>query len=521
MQNYPPQQPEDPIEEAVLEQDQLNFGLGTLPGPNSRPARAPALQELGAPPDHIDANYLEFSTSQSARGLQLFSGGVTLVLLPCLTWLTIEQCFSGLDPHMSVFMLAICIFILVVGIGTFRGALERPLSEPIRFNRSRQRVYIYRLKRNFNPFSRTGWKASPVDFPWQSLRARKGRSRYVDYVCFEAIGSSSTWMRESFYLSRHNGSEGVAKWMLARIFMQHGIEALPEFNDSPSTKDPNGPTGLISELVPKVRWPAKIDVVSRTAKDQDPESLVPAPANDAQLQRELVQLKRFRRLFFTRGALGLSGAWVALAAIIYSPGLLRDATMALAWLQGAEPQTFESPESLLARRPGPGWQVSLHGHGRCSITAPGTSVTAATLPSINCNAILWGRPAYDTAPLDVGGVLIHVRRWQWPSEWPRPKAWPSSERWPPSQLPDAAGRWQQIEILAGEPGKFTINGLVVAQTIRGKDGQLTELTIDASQEITAQWKPAVRLIVLFAAAIALALAIWWPPELQRRLCGGG
>lgn len=725
-----PQQPEDPTDRAVLAQDKLNSGLGKLPGPNARPARAPSQQELGGPPDHIDANYLEFSTSESGRGLQLLNGVVTLAMLPFLAWQTVELFLYGDDPGLIIFMLVIFFFLLAVGVSTFRGALARPLSEPIRFNRSRQRVYIYRLKRNFNPFSRSGWKASTVDFPWQSLRAIKGRSKYAEHVYFQAIDASGSGISEKFHLSRHNGGEGAAKWMLARLFMQEGIEALPEFNECAPKQVPQQPAGFLSKLVPKTRWPAKTDIASRSAKHQPPESLVSAPTSDAQLQQEFAQMKRFRRIVFTRAALGISGAWIAVTAVLYSPSLWRDATQAWAWLQGAEPLIFESPESLVARAPGAGWQVSLHGHGRCSLTAPEPDATDASLPSINCHAIRWEQQADDMLPVDIAetwvqlssgeifqprpvseklrkdliaagkataqsiqirtlasydnlagmpdyldirgvlqtvdavchdlprtkaaslalsrcaslqrkliafldqdgslsgrdwsdvlervnrdpaftlevdqmntivnlvliltqeesalplmknyldrarhrlamlldrpglhfsfdaleairadamamgrpiveasvlkslqakavtpdrGVLIHVLGWQWPSEPPRPKAWPSDERWPPKQWPDILNgrqdppdRWQQILILASEPGEFTIKGIVVAQMTRGKDGKLTELVIDTSHEITAQWKPVLRLIVLITAAIALVLAIWWPPALQRRLCG--
>lgn len=117
-----------------------------------------------------------------------------------------------------------------------------------------------------------------------------------------------------------------------------------------------------------------------------------------------------------------------------------------------------------------------------------------------------------------GGVLIR-ETWSRRPSGPRPVDWPASSQWPPAGTSDAFDGWRELRALAGEQGPFAIEGLVTARQSSPMQGAQIEVVIDTTHVIGKPWKPAMRLLLLLASALAVALAAWWPPSLQRRLCG--
>ncbi|WP_347400892.1 DUF6708 domain-containing protein, partial [Pseudomonas orientalis] len=68
--------------------------------------------------------------------------------------------------------------LIPIGIGTWLGSyfwrmdVASPRDEPIRFNRVRRKVYVYRFYRDgLRPFSRTAWGVRTEVYDWDNLRA--------------------------------------------------------------------------------------------------------------------------------------------------------------------------------------------------------------------------------------------------------------------------------------------------------------------------------------------------------------
>ena len=135
MQNRISQQPEDPLDSAVLEQDLSLFRSGYLPGPNDAPARPPEPQEVGTLPTHIDANYLEFSLGEQMRGAQLLCGAVLVAIAPVHLWMAIGAwSIPDLDnAAFLIFALLTGLLLPVFGIDLIRSDIERPYFFTLRF----------------------------------------------------------------------------------------------------------------------------------------------------------------------------------------------------------------------------------------------------------------------------------------------------------------------------------------------------------------------------------------------------
>lgn len=696
----------------ALDQDLPRYSRGVLPGPNVAPARAPMPEEMDAPPLHMDEVYMDLSLPYPIRGGMLYAGLACIATaLFFLIGMSVEFL---LEPQARLklselwLLLGGYLLLFAVGVNAIRGDVERPRDEPIRFNRIRRKVYVHRFRGEFNPFSRRAWRTRVAEYDWDCLRARKGRTKYHEFVSIDVLDEPDGRVADRFKLAYTEYQRGAQRWMLARLFMQQGPEALSAFSNAPRNENSKVRRSLAWRLAPEAHWPREIDVLSRTAPDGEHSYLSPVPADAALLQQQWRQLKARRLEVFKRWALGLTGAVIACTAITHSPGLWRDMAMAWAWLQGAQPQTFESADALLADLPGRGWQVSLRGQGRCLVMSPDPDIGPdPELPGINCNVLLWGGtgpvvtplslseawiemhdesvfrpvpvmarlrdeltaqgqaakaeilslygeppglPAYldirrmvrsvDTACADIprsreallvparcaalqrqivallddganqvvgdwselvarvrsdpafsltvtdmtrlvsaagvlarqgelsegaparfldaakqyvssiearpgfridvrklsaireeagalstpllnasalaalrgvaesqrGGVLLEARHWRDESGRPVPVAWRDKSRWPPWQTEDAFDRWRELQVLAGEPGKFVLEGMVQVRTRADAPGDRAALEVDASQPLSAQWASAFRLLLLAAGVAAIAAA---------------
>ncbi|MGV5310506.1 DUF6708 domain-containing protein [Pseudomonas aeruginosa] len=397
----------------VLYQDLLRYSKGVLPGPGVAPARAPMPAELDAPPAHVDEVYMELSLPYPLRGGMLY-GGLAIIAMALFLLIWIGGEFL-LEPQARVklselwLLLGCDLLLFAAGVNAIRGDVERQRDEPIRFNRIRRKVYVHRFRGEFNPFSRRAWRTLVEEYDWDCLRARKGRNKYGEFVYIEVLDRPGGRVVARFRLAHTDYQRGAERWMLVRLYMQQGPEALPAYPNSPRNEASNVRRSLAWRLAPKAHWPREIDVLSRTASDDGHAHLSPAPVDAALLEHEWRQLGALRLAAFKCWALGLMGAVIACTAITHSPGLWRDTAIAWAWLQGAQPRTFESADALLADLPGRGWQVSLRGQGRCLVVNPDPDISPdPELPGINCNAVVWGGTGPDVTRLSLGEAWIEL-----------------------------------------------------------------------------------------------------------------
>lgn len=225
----------------------------------------------------MDEVCLELHTSQiSGRGFGLLFS----VLMFGLSAAIVKFLFIdfGLDFVVDDFALSlgalgltfVCILGAVYGIRT---DTEAPREEPVRFNRKRGKVYVYRFHEGW-VLSRKGWGVRPVVYNWDDLRA-EAWSRMAPTtsavpifawgVDIAVVQPGTNRVVDRFQLAGSNAN-GEHMWAMARAYMNQGPEALPKYSQPPRDWNNDVPWyNFALRLAPKVQWPADMDVESRTA----------------------------------------------------------------------------------------------------------------------------------------------------------------------------------------------------------------------------------------------------------------
>ena len=217
-----------------------------------------------------DDSFLEISRSPSRMRGFMFFFGVVIMLWTCKMALDTIYYFKYLD--VSTILIGIGCIILSIWIVSFtiRVDISQPRDLPIRFNRSRQRIYAYNFKyRWWNPFER--WRVIPVAYDWSQVRAERWKKRGATAqgaliikwgVVLSIVEPGTNKVIDRFPLSTMGADEFA--WAYICTYMQQGPSALPppgpphDHNDVPWYN-------LALRLAPKVKWPAEMDRESRTA----------------------------------------------------------------------------------------------------------------------------------------------------------------------------------------------------------------------------------------------------------------
>lgn len=241
-----------------------------LPGPNDAPGR---LEVMGEPPNHVDEVYLELPRSESLwRGVNVWLGGVMLVLAIATIALLVK--FNELLISLwwlSLYLLATFCLATTMGAGLIRLDVNSPLDQPIRFNRLRRKVYVYRFHYNWGrPFNNKLWYVKPEVYDWDDLRAEVF-SIYVPTMAYNTgvhitvVKPGTNQVIDRFPLAL-DAYDGANYWAMARAFMQQGPNVLPRYDRPPrdwNNEDPE--LNLARRFAPKVKWPEAMDMESRTA----------------------------------------------------------------------------------------------------------------------------------------------------------------------------------------------------------------------------------------------------------------
>ncbi|WPP01759.1 DUF6708 domain-containing protein [Pseudomonas sp. HR96] len=153
--------------------------------------------------------------------------------------------------------------------------LHAPVDEPIRFNRARRKIYVYRFHHcGLKPLSSTAWGVRVEVYDWDNLHAEfcsvygpMGTGGLVETVSL-AIRDPENGELVDRFLFGHRGYEAEMYWAIAQIFMQQGPGALPKFDQPPRDWN-NEPQffNIARRFAPRVCWPADIDIESRTAPE--------------------------------------------------------------------------------------------------------------------------------------------------------------------------------------------------------------------------------------------------------------
>jgi hypothetical protein len=137
-----------------------------LPRPNHPPTRTPNTWILPDPPNCVDEIYLELArATYRIRGLSAYMAIFFFLasLVSIATWITAAITVRGLPEFaLNIFGGVAFTASLWGAVYSWRMDTEAPRDEPIRFNRLRRKVYVYRFFHDgAKPFSHTAWGGAP------------------------------------------------------------------------------------------------------------------------------------------------------------------------------------------------------------------------------------------------------------------------------------------------------------------------------------------------------------------------
>ena len=248
-----------------------------LPGPNEPPSIEPYPPVLTNPPNHVDDVYLELArATMRMRGVGVWLAPFNFLLsiaFPAI--LIVYAVTQHRAPSLSLVLVGLCgcITALWAGMYFWKMDTEAPRDEPIRFNRARRKVYVYRFRHNgLKPFSRSAWGARAEVYDWDNLHAEAcsiygamGSGGSIQTVTLAVLEPGTHKVVDRFHFA-HDIQQGEMYWAMAQLFMQQGPQALPLFPRPP--RDWNNEKirfNLARRLAPKVHWPEAIDLESRSA----------------------------------------------------------------------------------------------------------------------------------------------------------------------------------------------------------------------------------------------------------------
>ena len=237
-----------------------------LPHPDDPPVVVSALGF--ATPNHQDHVFLELPRASAlVRGWVICFAPLSIGFLVMLLWdfLPAMQAIS-FELHV---MVAVTLIIGVWSACVFWSFdVAPPRDQPLRFNRSRQRLYAYNFNyRWWNPFER--WRVEPVAYDWSQVRAERWLKRGATGngvvikggVVLSIVKPGTNEVIDRFPLTTMGADEHA--WAYICTYMQQGPDALPPPGPPKDHNDVGINIALL--LAPKVKWPADMDRESRTA----------------------------------------------------------------------------------------------------------------------------------------------------------------------------------------------------------------------------------------------------------------
>ncbi|MGP8471816.1 DUF6708 domain-containing protein [Burkholderia sp. PR2] len=236
-----------------------------LPGPTDIQNEEPSLD--GCSINHLSDIYLELPRSLfQVRGL-MFSFNV--VFVPFSVSLLWGVPYGGGAETFIIWIACWLIFIWSVFV-TLRSDISPPRDLPLRFNRLRRKMYVYEIDIVWwNPFIR--WPIRAVAYDWDDVRAEawllqgaiNGGHTMKWGVVLSIVKSGTNEVIDRFQLGAKG--DGEAAWTYICTYMQEGPAALPPSDDLPFDHDNERTLNIAYLLAPKVKWPAEMDLESRTA----------------------------------------------------------------------------------------------------------------------------------------------------------------------------------------------------------------------------------------------------------------
>ena len=219
-------------------------------------------------PNHQDEIYLELPRAAALiRGLLAWGSLILSFMLVDMLWSYFSSARKLWSEDSFIFG-----SLALVGIWSilifWKLDVASPRDLPLRFNRARQRIYAYNFKfRWWNPFER--WWVEPVAYDWSQVRAERWLKRGATMdgavikggVVLSIVKPGTNEVIDRFPLTTMGADEHA--WAYICTYMQQGPDALPPPG---RPKDHNNVMehNIALLLAPKVKWPADMDLESRT-----------------------------------------------------------------------------------------------------------------------------------------------------------------------------------------------------------------------------------------------------------------
>jgi hypothetical protein len=180
--------------------------------------------------------------------------------------------FFSIEQKLGFEFWLLLIFCMSVGVWSLwfciKVDIAPPRDQPLRFNRARQRLYAYNFNyRWWNPFER--WRVEPVAYDWSQVRAERWLKRGATGngvvikggVVLSIVKPGTNEVIDRFPLTTM-GADAHA-WAYICTYMQQGPDALPP-PEPPKDHNDVSWFNIALLLAPKVKWPADMDLESRT-----------------------------------------------------------------------------------------------------------------------------------------------------------------------------------------------------------------------------------------------------------------
>ena len=241
--------------------------LEDLPHPDEIPAVIP---DLGFDaPNFQNGVFLELPRAFAfLRGCLIWLVPIIYSYVFVFSWITyLDWRFLKIDEW--IIFVSTTVFVHWSATVFWKFDVAPPRDLPLRFNRARKRVYAYNFNYCWwNPFERL--RIEPVAYDWSQVRAERWLKRGATAqgglvikggVVLSIVKPGTNEVIDRFPLTTMGADEHA--WAYICTYMQQGPDALPP----PGPPKDHNDVGLNIALflAPKVKWPADMDLESRTA----------------------------------------------------------------------------------------------------------------------------------------------------------------------------------------------------------------------------------------------------------------
>ena len=188
----------------------------------------------------MDENLLEVSrTSSIMRGIGVSSGAVISIIFAWAFYFLLKLLIP-FDEDLFIFYLIFPFLLFIALTSSFlllRTDLAVPKDRPVRFNRSKRKIYVYEHAFSWNPFKR--WPLSVKIFEWETVHAELLRyagfngKAYVQRFSLSLVSCKPNTNKviDRFELKGNmpTTEELYNCWAYCRCYMEQGVEELPVY----------------------------------------------------------------------------------------------------------------------------------------------------------------------------------------------------------------------------------------------------------------------------------------------------